>query len=166
MPRQQYQILWSIQGVSLCQSRRQSLYRHLIQQRQSGSRIDPLYTIVWKQTFLLSNITEKHTLTLENRVYRPTGYFDTLVSPLLQPNWAPVHTKTIYFQDPISIPDYHASFQNYSAIYLLQVLWFMCQGRAHFHEHFLTVFLGWLSKNDHKIVNTSNWIRLLYHNSF
>merc|ERR1712102_15459 len=52
----------------------------------------------------------------------------------------------------------------YSAIYLLPVLWFMCQGRAHFHEHFLTVFLGWLPKNSHEIVN--NWISRLYHISF
>jgi len=92
-----------------------------------------------------------------------TGCFNTLAS-LPQPNWAMVHMKTIYFQNPISIPDYHASFQSYSAIYLLPVLWFMCQGRAHFHEHFLTVFLGWLSKNGHEIVN--NWITPLYHTSF
>ena len=65
-----------------------------------------------------------------------------LPPPLPQPNWAMVHMKTIYVQNPISIPDYHASFQSYSTIYLLPVLWFMCQGRAHFHEHFLTVFLG------------------------
>ena len=42
--------------------------------------------------------------------------------PLPQPNWVMVHMKTIYFQNPISIPDYHASFQTYSAIYLLPVL--------------------------------------------
>ena len=82
----------------------------------------------------------------------------------LTTNWVMVNMKNIYFQNPTSIPDYHASFQSYSAIYLLPVFWFMCQGRAHFHEHFLTVFLGWLPKNDHEIGN--NWIRLLYHTSF
>ena len=90
-----------------------------------------------------------------------------------------VHMKTVCFQDPISIPDYHARFQNYSAIYLLPVLWFMCQCRAYFHVRFqhycaidivkvehicLNVFLGWLSKNGHEIVN--NWLRPLYHTYF
>ena len=68
-----------------------------------------------------------------NNLVLSTGCFDTL-APLPKPNWALVHTKTIYFQDPISIPEFHARFQNYSAIYLLPVLWFMCQGRAHVPE--------------------------------
>ena len=38
------------------------------------------------------------------------------------------------------------SFQNYSAIDLLPVLWFMCQSQAHFHEQFQAEFFGWLSK--------------------
>ena len=46
-----------------------------------------------------------------------------------------LYTKPIYSQDPISIPDYHASFQNYSAIYLLPVSWFMCQGRSSENLH-------------------------------
>ena len=41
---------------------------------------------------------------------------------------------------------------------------FMCQSRAHFHEQLLAIFLGWLSKNGHKVVN--NCLRLLYHTSF
>ena len=65
---------------------------------------------------------------------RCTGCFNTL-SPL-------VHIKTIYFQDSISIPDYHAHFQNYNLIDLLPVFKFMCQGRAHFHEQFLPIFFG------------------------
>ena len=35
-------------------------------------------------------------------------------------------------------------------------LWFICQSRAHFHEQFLAVFLGWLSKDGHKIVNKTS----------
>ena len=79
-----------------------------------------------------------------------TGCFNTSLPPLfLQPYCVMVHLKSIYFQNPISIPDYHARFHDYIAIYLLPVLWFICQGQAqgqpHFHEHFQTVFLGWLS---------------------
>ena len=62
--------------------------------------------------------------------------------------WALVHMKTVCFQDPISIPDHHASFQNYSVTDLLPVLWFMCQSRAHFHEHFQT--FG---------ISATNWVR-------
>ena len=57
-----------------------------------------------------------------------------------QPIWALVHMKTVCFQDPISIPDYHASFQNYSAIYLLPVLWFMCQVEHIFMNNFWLYF--------------------------
>ena len=45
------------------------------------------------------------------------------------------HIRQTY---PITI-DYrvfqYLSFQSYSTIYLPPVLWFMCQGRAHFHKH-------------------------------
>ena len=54
--------------------------------------------------------------------------------------------KIVCFQDPISISDYHASFQNCSVIDLLLVWWFMCEGRAHFQEQFLPVFLGGFPK--------------------
>ena len=47
-----------------------------------------------------------------------TGRFDTL-DPPPQPILALVHMKTVYFHDPISIPVYHAHFQNYSIINLL-----------------------------------------------
>ena len=114
---------------------------------------------IWMQHYIKRAVWTKRGV--QSVSWKYTGCFNTLARPL---HWTMVHTKTTYFQDPISIPDYHASFQNYSAIYLHLVLWFMCQGRAHFHAHFLTVFLGWLSKNGNEIVN--NWIRLLYHTSF
>ena len=67
-------------------------------------------------------------IVVEERVVLPacTGCSDTL-GPPPQPNSAK-HIKTIYFHDPISIPDYHASFHDYSAIDLLPVSCFMCQG--------------------------------------
>ena len=95
------------------------------------------------------------------KMYRVFRY---LRPPPPQPMITLIHMKIVYFHDPTSIPDYHASFQNYSSIDQLPVSWFMCQSRAHFHEQFQAVFLGWLSKNSHKIVN--NWLRLLYHTSF
>ena len=66
-------------------------------------------------------------------------------TPPPQPILTLIHMKIVYFHDPTSIPDYHASFQNYSSIDLLPISWFMCQSRAHFHEQFQAVFLGWLS---------------------
>ena len=104
-------------------------------------------------------------ITREAIIYllRSTGCFDTL-DPPPQPILTLIHMKIVYFHDPTSIPDYHASFQNYSAIYLLPVSWFMCQSRGHFHEQFQAVFLGWLSKIGRKIVN--NWLKDLYHTSF
>ena len=44
-----------------------------------------------------------------------SGVDDVLGVSIPQPNWVMVHMKTIYFQNPISIPDYHAHFQNYRA---------------------------------------------------
>ena len=52
-------------------------------------------------------------------VYR---VFQYLSPPPPQSIWAMVHMKTVCLQEPISIPDYHASFQNHSAIYLLSGL--------------------------------------------
>ena len=72
--------------------------------------------------------------------------FRYLRPPPPQPIWALVHMKTVCFQDPISIPDYHASFQNYSAIYLLPVLWFMCQVEHIFMNNFWLYFWGGFPK--------------------
>ena len=89
---------------------------------------------------------------IKKRSVPTTGCFDTL-DPPPQPIWALIHIKMVYFHDPTSIPDYHASFQNYSSIDQLPVSWFMCQSQAHFHEQFQAEFMGWHSKNGHKIVN-------------
>ena len=73
-----------------------------------------------------------------------------------------VHMKTVCFQDPILIQHYHTDRSSEPHVLLLllfrfkkslcrtiaQITYFrsygLCQGRVHFHEHFLTVFLGWL----------------------
>ena len=64
----------------------------------------------------------------------------------------------------MTLYQFQITMQVFMTIALLTYFWSHGLGRVHFHGWFLPVFLGWLSKNPHKIIN--NWLRPLYNTPF
>ena len=86
-----------------------------------------------------------------------TGCFNTSLPPLfLQPYCVMVHLKSIYFQNPISIPDYHARFHKSRGNSVLDVVF---PTRC---PKWIFIFLIVLVEKRHQTIRNPVCVTLLY----